>query len=281
MLNKKIDRALHLIEAASKIAKQNGSPLELAYSGGKDSDVMLHLANRSGVNFKAVYKNTTIDPPHTIARARAKGVEILKPKMSFREIIEKSGYPSRWRRFCCGILKEYKTCDYALVGVRRAESSKRAKLYKEPEECRVFKNNEKVRQYYPLLDREDEDIAKYILTNNVDVHPLYYDDSGKFCVKRRLGCIGCPLASANKRIKQFKQYPKFVRMWVKAGEKFLQTHPKSKIVQFHQNGYSLFTGMLFTDSYAEFKEKYGANLFGGSADCKTLLEDYFKIDLTL
>lgn len=53
--------------------------VEVSYSGGKDSDVILELAKMSGVKYRAIYKNTTIDPPGTIAHCVENGVEIMKP----------------------------------------------------------------------------------------------------------------------------------------------------------------------------------------------------------
>ena len=38
-------------------------PIEVSYSGGKDSDVILALTKMAGIPYRAIYKNTTIDPP--------------------------------------------------------------------------------------------------------------------------------------------------------------------------------------------------------------------------
>lgn len=138
-MKQKVERAIRLIQAAAKIAHDNNSPLEIAYSGGKDSDVILELAKMSGVEFRAMYKNTTIDPPGTIAHAKSKGVEIFRPTTTFGKLIAAHGFPSRWARFCCSELKEYKIFDYAVLGIRRDESSKRAARYHEPELCRVYR----------------------------------------------------------------------------------------------------------------------------------------------
>lgn len=62
-LKLKVERAIILIQQAAHKAATNGEVLEIAYSGGKDSDVILELARMSGVKFRAIYKNTTIDPP--------------------------------------------------------------------------------------------------------------------------------------------------------------------------------------------------------------------------
>ena len=72
-LKNKINKAIRFLKS---IKAEN---IELAYSGGKDSDVILALANMAGIKIKAVYKNTTIDPPGTIAHVLDKGVEKLQP----------------------------------------------------------------------------------------------------------------------------------------------------------------------------------------------------------
>lgn len=75
-LQKKIDQAIRLLQSVNP---EEGEVIELAYSGGKDSDVILQLAKESGIKFIARYKNTTIDPPGTIAHARENGVKITPP----------------------------------------------------------------------------------------------------------------------------------------------------------------------------------------------------------
>lgn len=74
-LQKKIDRAIRLLKSIENATDENGKvqPIEVAYSGGKDSDVILQLAKESGINFKAIYKCTTIDPPGTVKHARDMG----------------------------------------------------------------------------------------------------------------------------------------------------------------------------------------------------------------
>lgn len=216
-LQKKVDRALKLISAAGKIAKEHGQPLEVAYSGGKDSDVILELARMTDAEIRPIYKNTTIDPPGTIKHALDRGVEILEPKQNFLQLISKHGYPSRRNRFCCASLKEYKVLDYAVIGVRRDESKKRADRYQEPEVCRVYNKKEKTRQYLPLLDWTADDVASFIETRGIECHKLYYDEQGEFHAERRLGCVGCPLAYYKHRVAEFKQYPGFVKLYIGGG----------------------------------------------------------------
>lgn len=100
---RKIDFAIKLYRSIPE-----DGPLEISYSGGKDSDVILRLAQMSGVKHEAIYKNTTIDPPGTIAHCKENGVTILPPRMTFFQLVENKGIPTRRARFCCEVLKEYK-----------------------------------------------------------------------------------------------------------------------------------------------------------------------------
>ena len=73
-LEKKVNQSIRLLQSIP----QDGD-IELSYSGGKDSDVILELAKMAGIRFRAIYKNTTIDPPGTIKHVREMGVEIIPP----------------------------------------------------------------------------------------------------------------------------------------------------------------------------------------------------------
>lgn len=283
-LEKKVQRAVKLIQSAGKVAEEHGQPLEICYSGGKDSDVILELARISGANIRPIYKNTTIDPPLTIKHVKEKSVEMIRPQQTFRETIIKNGMPNRWRRLCCGILKEYKILDYAVVGVRREESRARAERYHEPETCRVYNKTKGVeaRLYFPILEWTSDDVAQFIKERKIQCHPLYYDEQGNFHVERRLGCLCCPLQGRKKRIADFKEHPKMVRFYINAAQEFLNTHPKSKIYKlFNGNVYDWFTSQVFCDGERQFKEKFMATpLFGNDAiDTKRFLEQKFNIEL--
>ena len=278
-LKKKVNRAVKLIQAAGKVAKEHGQPLEICYSGGKDSDVILELARMSGADIRPIYKNTTIDPPGTIAHARSKGVEIRQPKMTFREVLWAHGLPSRFRRACCDKLKEYKILDYAVIGVRRDESPKRAERYKEPELCRVYNKKEKTRQYLPILDWTAADVEAFIMERGIKCHSLYYDEDGTFHVERRLGCMGCPLASKKQRMAEFKAHPQMAKFYIKGAQRFLDTHPDSKVLGYFKDACEWFAYTLYCDNLEEFRYMFGVNMFGESIDCKQHLQELFGIDL--
>ena len=275
-LQRKVDFGIHLLQSIP----QDG-PIELCYSGGKDSDVILELAKMAGIHFEAIYKNTTIDPPRTIQHCREMGVKIVQPKVSFLQLVEKKGWPTRRARFCCEVLKEYKIHDRAIVGIRRSESTARAKRYKEPEMCRAYSAKQKVRQYFPILEWTDEDVESFIKERGIKCAPMYYDEDGKFHVERRLGCVGCPLQH-NRGRKDFLQYPKMLKAWIRAGQKYLESHPQSGAVRKFGNIYNLAYHDLFTESYDEYLANVTGGIFPETAiDTKKYLEDYFKIDLTI
>lgn len=273
-LQKRIDFAIKLLRSIP----QEGD-IELSYSGGKDSDVILELAKMAGIPYRAIYKSTTIDPPGTIAHAREMGAEVVRPKKTFFQIVQEYGFPSRHQRFCCSVLKEYKVCDRAIQGIRRSESRKRAERYKEPEMCRVYSAKEKVKVYLPILEWTDEDVAEFIKERNIKCHPLYYR-GGQFDVTKRLGCMGCPLASRKKRIQFFKEKPKWLKAWIRAGQKRYKSEAYQNGGAKHKfkDAFEAMGYLLFCDNIEDFKEKtYG--MFG-DFDWKEFLQKEFKIDMS-
>ena len=269
------DKIRHAIKLLQSIP-QDG-PIELSYSGGKDSDVILELAKMAGIPFEAIYKNTTIDPPGTIKHCMENGVTVMKPTMTFFEIIEKNGMPTRWSRFCCSYLKEYKIHDRAIQGIRRSESTKRAERYKEPEYCRIYSAKEKARIYLPILYWNNDDIKRFIKERNIKCHPLYYDSDGTFHVERRLGCIGCPIAGMNARRSQFLQYPKLLREIIRHTNNYLIKHPNSSVNRHFKSVYDKFYCDLFYDKRGKYLNDIECDLF--PIDAKEYLENYFGIDL--
>ena len=67
----------------------------VGFSGGKDSTVLLHMIRKiyQGGG-KAVYVDTGLEYPEIREFVRSfENVEILRPKMNFRQVIMKYGYP--------------------------------------------------------------------------------------------------------------------------------------------------------------------------------------------
>lgn len=66
-----IDSAIKKLQLAAKMSEQYyGKPLIIAYSGGKDSDVLLALARMSGIKYELINSHTTVDAPETVYHIR-------------------------------------------------------------------------------------------------------------------------------------------------------------------------------------------------------------------
>ena len=272
-LRKKIDQSIRLLQSIP----QDKGKIILAYSGGKDSDVCLELCKMAGIPFRAVYHSTTIDPPGTIKHVQDNNVSITRPNKTFFALMRENGFPSRYKRWCCRLLKEFYDGDIIVQGIRASESKKRAKKYKEPEQCRVYDKKHKSRVYMPILYWTDEDIKEFVTERGVKCHPLYYR-GGQFDVTQRLGCIGCPLQSRKKRLRQFEQNPKYVRLYIKNAQKWYDAHKGNGKTYKYDNAIDAFVATLFFETYQDFYE-HTYTLFG-KTDWRKYLEDYFKIDLS-
>lgn len=109
----------------------------LAFSGGKDSQCIYHLAKMAGVKFEAHYQVTSVDPPELIYFIREHCPDVIfdvphdedGKRISMWSLIVKIGMPpTRFRRFCCAELKETSGDGRMVVtGVRWAESVRRKK----------------------------------------------------------------------------------------------------------------------------------------------------------
>lgn len=159
----------------------------VAFSGGKDSTVVLDLVKRAGVKYDAHYNRTTVDPPELVRfiREQYPDVEERKPEMNMWQLIPKKRMPpTRTVRYCCQYLKEGGGAGRTVItGVRWAESTKRSKR-RMVEVCN--KNASKI-HLHPIIDWSEYDVWTYIRSNNLPYCSLY--DKGY----KRLGCIGCPL----------------------------------------------------------------------------------------
>lgn len=130
-------RAIELIKMASNMSQTYyDKPIVCTYSGGKDSDVLLTLFERSGVPFEVHNSHTTADAPQTVYHIRKKFKELEEkgikctiqyPELSMWQLIpKKKSPPTRLRRYCCAYLKET-SCENRMIatGVRWDESNAR------------------------------------------------------------------------------------------------------------------------------------------------------------
>lgn len=67
----------------------------------------------------------------------------------------------------------------------------------------------------PIYEFTDEELWRYIHENNVEVVSLY--ERGY----KRVGCIGCPMATYRQKEKEFADYPKYKEAWIRAFQRMV------------------------------------------------------------
>lgn len=93
--------------------------------------------------------------------------------------------------------------------------------------------------------------------------------------------MGCPLQSRRKRVEEFKANPKWLKAWLRAGQRWWDTHEGIRCKAKFRDVYEVLYHELFCDSYAEYYQKFREGcLFDSEVKtAKQMLEEYFKIEL--
>ena len=136
-LTGKVDKVQKAIDRIRAFEPRDG--YLLAFSGGKDSQCVYHLAKMSGVRFEPHYYVTTVDPPELLRFIREQYPDVIwdypfdkdgRRTCMYRLIAERTIPPTRMVRYCCTELKESKTLGHLVItGVRWAESNNRRTLH--------------------------------------------------------------------------------------------------------------------------------------------------------
>lgn len=91
-LDIKIEKSKLRIEEWVRYYGENN--VYISFSGGKDSTVLMHLIRSVYPNIPCVYVDTGLEYPEVKEFVRKQeNVIMLRPKMSFKQVIEKYGYP--------------------------------------------------------------------------------------------------------------------------------------------------------------------------------------------
>jgi phosphoadenosine phosphosulfate reductase len=217
-----VENTLFGVDDKVKRAIQNMRATEyqnpcLKFSGGKDSQVIYHLAKEAGVSFRAQYDLTTVDPPELVdfIRENYPDVVINRPKTTmWRLIVKKRMPPTRLIRYCCDVFKEQGCPNHSLIitGVRWKESRRRSKRGMW-ETCQAQKGSE---FFNPIIDWAESDVWEYLNDNNIP-HCSLYDEGWK-----RIGCIGCPMADTKIREREFARYPKYRDAYIRSFDRMLK-----------------------------------------------------------
>lgn len=239
-LNDKIKYSIELLKKAEKMAlrldPENG--FYLAFSGGKDSQVLYHIAKMAGVRFKAHMNLTSVDPPEVIrfVKKHYPDVEMIKPKMSIYDMaIKKHILPTRNLRWCCAEFKEMSGAGkVTLIGIRKKESARRSKReeisttikgkrtdqtfdqWSEHKENMVTCVNGKDKILIsPIIYWSEKDVWEFLNNNNIQ-HCSLYDEG-----YTRIGCILCPMANKKVKIRDIKRFPHVKERWIKTIQKLI------------------------------------------------------------
>lgn len=187
------------MEIIEKALSEHKNPA-IAFSGGKDSTVVLNLVREIDPNIKAVFCNTGVEHKTTYQYIkRVKNVIWLKPKKSFWDCIEEYGFPKMKgetsgirQNQCCNWLKdkpmkEYikeNNIDLIFTGLTMAESHQRMMFLKSWGNYGYVKSW-KVFKCHPIHDWDEKKVWNYIKNNNLDYNKGYDKDM------IRSGCQPC------------------------------------------------------------------------------------------
>lgn len=249
-LQDKIDYSIKLLSKAEKIAlnydKEDG--FYLAFSGGKDSQALYHIAKLAGVKFRAHMSLTSVDPPEVIrfVKTQYPDVELIPPKKSIYQMAKEKGIPPmRKMRWCCAEYKESAGAGkVTLIGIRHEESNRRAKRNEVEVSNRKFSGNLEGLETYrqernmmnadkeqtlgcirgketllisPIIHWTEKDVWEFLNAYNIP-HCKLYDEGW-----HRIGCLCCPMAKASQKRRELARYPHLRSRWIAVFEHFQKT----------------------------------------------------------
>ena len=103
---------------------------KVSFSGGKDSTVLLHIARTVKKDIGGVFSNTGLEYPEIVEFVKTlDNVEIVRPKHSFLEVIQKHGYPVVSKRMAQYIGEVQRTKSDYLKSLRLTGMGRDGKLH--------------------------------------------------------------------------------------------------------------------------------------------------------
>jgi len=215
MLEDKIKYSIELLRRHEPTAlKMNPEGYYVAFSGGKDSQVIYELCKMAGVKFKAYFNCTTVDPKEVLRFIHSKYPDVIwhRPEKSMFKLIEDNGsLPLRRYRYCCRLIKEVSGVNSVVVtGLRKAESRSRQNRKEVTMQC--IKGKDKI-ILCPILDWTTKDVWQFIKSKIGYWCELY--DMGF----RRIGCVACPNTYYKTKLKELSVSPRFEYAYKKTIQK--------------------------------------------------------------
>jgi len=140
---------------------------------------------------------------------------IHRPDKTMFQLIPFNALPLRYQRWCCRILKERGGEGRTVItGIRKQESIERSKRNQ-------YENDDDLLKTFchVIFDWKSRDVWDYIKSNNLPYCKLY--DEGW----ERIGCIGCPYATAQQKKMQFDRFPNIKKAYLWAINKMMERKP--------------------------------------------------------
>lgn len=287
-------KSIELLQKAEPLALQYSEKgFYLAFSGGKDSQALYHIAKLAGVKFEAHMNFTSVDPPQVIRFVRENYPDVIchAPKKSIYQLAVEHGIlPSMRIRWCCTDLKEGGGAGLVtLTGVRKAESARRKKR-KEVEvsshkfggTLEVFGEWQSAQKALQIKNLNQDQFAEAKETevrcingkDKIIINPILdwsardvWDFLNKVvkvphcCLYdlgyRRIGCICCPMSGRNQKIREIRTFPYVKRNWLKAIKAIREGGGISQHLYSQQHGRGITQVLSSGDCSPMEKIKYG------------------------
>lgn len=177
-----------------------GDKAAVAFSGGKDSEVVLYLClqQKPDVDITVVFNNTGVEYPETarfvaeLSELWSLNLIVTHPEKSFWDCVEQYGFPSPHdKRRCCYWLKEkpmtlaVRNSDWLGIfdGVTAAESRHRMIRAKTHGSCYHYKAWG-ICKIHPILWWTKNEVWDFIKRENLPINPIY-------ALEERTGCMPC------------------------------------------------------------------------------------------
>lgn len=253
-MSDKVDIAVRRLQEAAEMSQMlYEKPLVITYSGGKDSDTVLKLAQIAKIPFEVLHSHTTVDAPETVYHVREtfRELELAGIKCDIDYHVRLDGTrttmwnlipkklmpPTRLVRYCCAALKEGGGENrFIVTGVRWDESNARKKsrgilevmASKRENKIVLSNDNDEDRRLFetcqmkgkrvvnPIVDWTTRDVLDFCSENKVRLCPLYSNGW------RRVGCVGCPIARTSMRYNEFAQYPTYKKAYIAAFDRMIE-----------------------------------------------------------
>ncbi len=212
------------------LKKNKGFPVNVAFSGGKDSLVVLDLVRSIVPDVDCYYVDTGVEFPQTVRYVQGfyENVEILRPKINFFELFGKLGPPAKDCRWCCKTLKlgpvvkhireKYGGRCLTFEGKRLFESFARERSSFESRNPHVLGQV----SVYPILQWRAIDVFAYIFLKKLRYNQLY--DLGL----ERVGCYLCPAQSEEESRVVLSVVPELSKDWKKMLYKWSESNNFSR-----------------------------------------------------